>query len=378
MAAGHAHQRVVHDQGHDLAVCAHPHRPGRARPGRAGGAVLARVRGGRQGRDHGPPGHVPPVRADRAHGPDERRGLLRLGEDHRAARGPGAAVPARQHQRIPGDHVRVPGRRGRPADHRPDLRRVLPRGDRQAARRRLLHRAAQEGPRPLLGPAGRAAVRGRAGRARPGLRQRRPGRARGAAEPVADRRRGQRAAVADGGDPGGQRARHRPGPGDGVRHARRRFRAADLGEDAAGGPRQQRPAHRRGARLSAGVRAGLWPVRARGAFRAERGSVRARRLRRVRGRRRPGGRGRVRLRDEPDGHEPGRRPAQDGADRRRLPQPLRPKSRLVLRRTAVAPLPGGSAAGSRSGVRARPGWRCAGTGSGRRAAAPRRRRPGRR
>ena len=47
-----------------------------------------------------------------------------------------------------------------PADHRPDLRRVLPRGDRQPLDADFLHRAAREGPRPLLGPAGRAAVRG--------------------------------------------------------------------------------------------------------------------------------------------------------------------------------------------------------------------------
>ena len=78
--------------------------------------------GGKSGHP-GPADHEPPVRADRACWCRPRSSDYYDWDKITVAAGrPGAAVPAGQRQRVPGDHVRVPGRRGRPADHRAELR----------------------------------------------------------------------------------------------------------------------------------------------------------------------------------------------------------------------------------------------------------------
>ena len=146
-------------------------------------------------------------------GPDHRRGLLRLGEDHRRcsprrSRCSRPAAPAATRRSRSGSwSARSSG--GSPGQ---TCGAVLPRGDRRAARRRLLHRAARDGARPVLATC-RASGRPRTSRPRSPRPTPTPHPAALAAllQPVADRRRGQRAGVADGRDPGRQRARHRPG-----------------------------------------------------------------------------------------------------------------------------------------------------------------------
>ena len=104
--------------------------------------------------------HRRPARLGRAD-----RGALRLAVRHGTAGRAGTAVGAGKRGRVPLAHPGVPGRRGRPPDHRPKRRRVLRRGGGRRRWCRLPHRAAGRA-RPPGGAQRPAAVPGR------GLRRR--------------------------------------------------------------------------------------------------------------------------------------------------------------------------------------------------------------
>ena len=140
-----------------------PPAPGRPRRGgsrRAGRSLLARVRRRGQGRAAGA---VPAHARGGAVGDREAdavRFAVGLERDGRRARRAGAVVGARFRSRLPRRDLRPSRRRGRAPGRRPHDRRVPPRRDHRAARRRLLPRPARgggcahrdDGPRADRGP----------------------------------------------------------------------------------------------------------------------------------------------------------------------------------------------------------------------------------
>ena len=160
LAAGHAGARVVVHEGRHRALRAPARFARAARPGCARRAVLARVRPAGQGGNHRRDADEP--QGGRAGDPAAAAAgrALRLGVHDRDARRGGALLAARHASRLPRAHLRLPGRRAGAPHLGPAARRLLPRGDRAAARPRLLADAARE--------------RGRAGGAEhPGRRRRR-------------------------------------------------------------------------------------------------------------------------------------------------------------------------------------------------------------
>ena len=73
------------------------------------------------------------------------RGRARVGPDDPRARAAGSRLGAGHGARLPRGHLRLPRRRSRAPDHRPQHRHLLPRRDRRAARSRLLDRPARSG-----------------------------------------------------------------------------------------------------------------------------------------------------------------------------------------------------------------------------------------
>ena len=116
---GHAHQRLVDLQDHDVADGARPDRPRAARPRRARRHLLAGVQGRRQGGRAGParaPAHLGRLRLGPAR---HRRGHPRRPRGDRPPRRAGAVVAAGHAVRLPPARLRAPGGRARPARHRP-------------------------------------------------------------------------------------------------------------------------------------------------------------------------------------------------------------------------------------------------------------------
>ena len=120
-------------------------RPRRGGSRRARRAVLARVRRRREGRAAGP---LPAHARSRTVGDREAdavRVAVRLERHGRRARRAGAVVGARYRSRIPRRDVRPSRRRSRAPGRRSHDRRIPPRRDHRAARRRLLPRPARGG-----------------------------------------------------------------------------------------------------------------------------------------------------------------------------------------------------------------------------------------
>ena len=153
LAEGHAGARVVVHEGRHRALRAPARFARAARPRRAGRAVLARVRPEREGGNHRRDADEP--QGGRAGDPAAAAAgrALRLGLHDRDARRGGALLGAGHASRLPRAHLRLPGGRAGAPHLGPPARRLLPRGDRAAARPRLLADAARE--------------RGRAGGAEP-------------------------------------------------------------------------------------------------------------------------------------------------------------------------------------------------------------------
>ena len=135
--------------------------------------LLARVQGGRQGRDRGPPRDEPHSRLGGMVGTAARRGAVRLGGRRRSLppRSPGGS---RGRRRATAD-TGLPRRRAGAADHGADVRPVRRRTGHRTARGRFPHRhvgRARRPHRPRRFPGPRSASRRRRRRRSPGGRSR--------------------------------------------------------------------------------------------------------------------------------------------------------------------------------------------------------------
>ncbi len=140
LAGRHHHQRLVHHQDDDVAQRAAARRSRRTRPLRARRALLAGVRGQRQGRHRGAPPHVAHVGRLRMGAAHRRRGPLRCRSCRRPPGGPGALVGTRHRLGLPRPQPGPPRWRNRAPHHRQVARYLFRRRAREAARCRLPHR----------------------------------------------------------------------------------------------------------------------------------------------------------------------------------------------------------------------------------------------
>ena len=142
---GHAAARVLDDEGRCRDLCGPARRGGQDRLRRAGRVVLAGVRGGGQGGDHGRSAAEPPGRAAvRRRAADVRRRHRRR-PGRRRARRTEAGLGAGQRPRLPRPDLRLARRRTGPPGRRSSDRAVLRRRGGRPARPRLLDRPARVG-----------------------------------------------------------------------------------------------------------------------------------------------------------------------------------------------------------------------------------------
>ena len=140
---GHAAARVLDDEGCCRDLCGPARRGGQDRLRRPRRLVLAGVRGGGQGGDHGRAVAEPPGRAAvRRHAADVRR-RHRRGPRRRRARRAEAGVGAGQRPRLSRPHLRLARRRTGPPGRWSSDRAVLRRRGGRPARPRLLDRPAR-------------------------------------------------------------------------------------------------------------------------------------------------------------------------------------------------------------------------------------------
>ncbi len=145
LGARHAGAGVLGHQGGDRAGRPPARRARRARPRRAGGALLAGVRRAWQGTDPLALGAVAPRRDRRGRRRPHAGAGAGMGSRGRGDRGPGAELGARNRRRLPCPDVRLDPRRGGPPGRRRDRRALRGTRDRRAAADRPLDRAAGGG-----------------------------------------------------------------------------------------------------------------------------------------------------------------------------------------------------------------------------------------